>query len=109
MQHKIEVQCLTENVPEHIEENTSLSLFRVVQESLRNVVKHSHARHVKVELSYQSDTLRLHVSDDGVGFDPENIRLKHGLGLISMRERLRSVDGRFAIWSNHPWGRRWKP
>ncbi len=99
VQHKIEVQCLTENVPEHIEENTSLSLFRVVQESLRNVVKHSHARHVKVELSYQSDTLRLHVSDDGVGFDPENIRLKHGLGLISMRERLRSVDGRFAIWS----------
>ncbi len=98
-QHKIEVECVVRNLPESIEKNTSLSLFRVVQESLRNVVKHSRARHVKVELICQSNVLQLRVSDDGIGFNPEDIRRKHGLGLISMRERLLSVAGEFSIWS----------
>jgi PAS domain S-box-containing protein len=99
LQYKIEVECLAENLPEDIEENTSLNLFRVVQESLRNVVKHGRARHVKVELTCQSSTLNLRVSDDGVGFSPEDRREKHGLGLISMRERLRSLGGELSIWS----------
>jgi PAS domain S-box-containing protein len=99
VQHKIEVECLAANLPEDIDENASLSLFRVVQESLRNVTKHSHARHVKVELTCQSSALNVRVSDDGVGFSPEDRREKHGLGFISMRERLRSVGGEFSIWS----------
>lgn len=99
VQHKIEVECLVRDLPEGLEETTSLNLFRVAQESLRNVVKHGHARHVKVELVHQSGVVRLRVSDDGVGFNPEDVREKHGLGLISMRERLRSVGGEFSIWS----------
>lgn len=98
-QHKIEVECIVNDLPGTLEEDVSLNLFRVVQESLRNVVKHSHAHHVKVELTWQSSALRLRVSDDGVGFDPENERIDHGLGLISMRERLRSVGGKFSICS----------
>jgi PAS domain S-box-containing protein len=98
-QHKIEVECVVRDLPGNLEENKSLNVFRVVQESLRNVVKHSHARHVKVELTCQSSMVQLRVSDDGVGFNPEDVRHKHGLGLVSMRERLRSVDGEFSIWS----------
>ncbi len=98
-QHKIEVECIANDLPGNLEEDVSLNLFRVVQESLRNVVKHSHANHVKVELTWQSSALRLRVSDNGVGFDPENEKVDHGLGLISMRERLRSVGGKFSIWS----------
>jgi len=52
-----------------------------------------------VELSCQSNMVRLRVSDDGVGFNPEHVRGTHGLGLISMRERLRAVGGEFSIWS----------
>jgi signal transduction histidine kinase len=98
-QHKIEVECVVRDLPQDLEETASLSLFRIVQESLRNVVKHSHARHVKVQLTRQLTMVRLLVSDDGVGFNPEDVRHKHGLGLVSMRERLRSVDGEFLIWS----------
>jgi signal transduction histidine kinase len=98
-QHKIEVECAVRNLPRDIEENTSLSLFRTVQESLRNVAKHSQARHVKVELTCQATIVQLRVSDDGVGFNPDEARHKHGLGLVSMRERLRSVGGEFSIWS----------
>jgi signal transduction histidine kinase len=54
---------------------------------------------VKVELTCQSNVVHLLVSDDGVGFDPEERRADHGLGLVSMRERLRSVGGEFSIWS----------
>jgi PAS domain S-box-containing protein len=98
-QYKIEIDCAVSGLPENLDENVSLNLFRTVQESLRNVVKHSHARHVKVELTCQSGMVHLHVSDDGVGFNPDAPRLNHGLGLVSMRERLRSVGGSFSIWS----------
>ena len=98
-QHKIEVECVVRDLPRDLEETASLSLFRTVQESLRNVVKHSQARHVKVQLTCQSTVVRLLVSDDGVGFNPQYASSNHGLGLVSMRERLRSAGGEFSIWS----------
>jgi signal transduction histidine kinase len=98
-QHKIEVEFVVRDLPEHFEENVSLNLFRVVQESLRNAVKHSHAHHVNVELTCQASVVHLRVSDDGVGFNPEDSKIHHGLGLVSMRERLRSVGGEFSLWS----------
>jgi PAS domain S-box-containing protein len=97
--HRIEIECTVKDLPEDLEENVSLNLFRTVQESLRNVFKHSQAHHVKVELSCESNVVQLRVSDDGIGFNPEHIGSTHGLGLISMQERLRSVGGEFSIWS----------
>lgn len=98
-QHKIEVDCIVSGLPENLDENISLNLFRTVQESLRNAVKHSQARHVKVDLTSQSGMVHLRVSDDGVGFNPDVPQPNYGLGLVSMRERLRSIGGDFAIWS----------
>jgi len=98
-QHKFEVDCVVRELPPDLEEGISLSLFRTVQESLRNVVKHSRARHVKVAMTHQSSVVELTISDDGIGFDPELARNSHGLGLVSMRERLRSVSGELSIWS----------
>jgi PAS domain S-box-containing protein len=98
-QHKIKIECMVQDLPKDLEDNTSLSLFRTAQESLRNVVKHSQAHHVKVEMTCQANVVQLRVSDDGNGFNPEGPRSTHGLGLVSMRERLRSVGGDFSIWS----------
>jgi PAS domain S-box-containing protein len=98
-QHKVKIECVVQDLPKDLEENISLSLFRTAQESLRNAVKHGQARHVKVEMTCQSSVVQLRISDDGNGFDPENVHHKHGLGLVSMRERLRSVGGEFSIWS----------
>jgi PAS domain S-box-containing protein len=97
-QHKIDVECVARDLPHNLDESVSLSLFRTVQESLRNVGRHSHARHAKVELTVLSTTVRLRVSDDGIGFDSSHTN-NHGLGLVSMQERLRSVGGKFSIWS----------
>lgn len=98
-QHTIQVECQVRDVPRELDENVSLSLFRTVQESLRNVVRHSRAKQAKVELAGESGLVRLRVSDDGIGFNPEDSRSRRGLGLVSMRERLRSVGGEFSIWS----------
>jgi signal transduction histidine kinase len=98
-QHLMDVECNVQGLPGDLDEAVSLSLFRTVQESLRNVARHSHARDVKVDLVHKSGVIRLRVSDDGVGFDPQRPENPLGLGLVSMRERLRSVGGQFSVWS----------
>jgi two-component system, NarL family, sensor histidine kinase UhpB len=65
----------------------------VLQEALSNAVKHSGARHCNVTLQGLSDTLTLEVVDDGRGFDAAATWRARGLGLISMRERLKLVRG----------------
>ena len=69
-QHRIGVECVLQDLPQELDENVSLSLFRVVQESLRNVAKHSRSHHATVRLTYRSGMIQLFISDDGVGFDP---------------------------------------
>jgi signal transduction histidine kinase len=80
----------------------SLCLYRVAQEALQNVVKHSRSKRAWVELTGSEDDVRLCIWDEGVGFDVRS--RKNGLGLVSMRERLRLVGGRIAISSRHPSG-----
>jgi len=75
-----------------LDEEVALTLFRTIQEGLHNVVKHSRAQHVRVELSTDDREIHICLSDDGVGFETEGDR-NGGLGLISMRERLRLIGG----------------
>jgi PAS domain S-box-containing protein len=86
-------------VPDGIPEHVALCLYRIVQEALGNIIKHSGARHATVELTGPSDSVCLRVIDDGDGFDPNLTDGKGGLGLVSMRERLRLVGGELAIHS----------
>jgi PAS domain S-box-containing protein len=87
--------CLTCKLPEE----ASLCLFRVAQEAIRNVHKHSGCREAFVELDEISGSLRLRVSDRGTGFDPSLAENSQGLGLLSMEERLRSMGGELFLHS----------
>ena len=71
----------------------ALCLYRIVQEALRNVIKHSGAKSARIEITRMESELCLHISDDGIEFDPESARTRRRLDLLSMRERLRQVDG----------------
>ena len=86
--------------------DVTLCLYRVTQEALRNAVKHSGAENVEVELAQRNGDIRLSVADAGVGFNPDSGRGKSGLGLMSMRERLRLVGGRLKIDSEPSKGTR---
>jgi len=94
----IAVQLALERV-EFVSAAVSLALYRVAQEALHNIEKHSHARHVTIELSRTSGTLALRITDDGIGFDAGQVPAA-GLGIDSMEERLRSVGGTLQIKSS---------
>ena len=72
------------------------ALYRITQEALANVARHSHARRVDLSLVYNGDSVQLSVSDDGCGFDTS---MKHGMGLRSIRERAGSIRGTVQIQS----------
>jgi PAS domain S-box-containing protein len=95
--HGLGVEFAAEQVPSPVPAGTALCLYRIAQEALRNVIKHSGARHARVELRGGPDAVCLSVVDDGCGFDPDSPAGKGGLGLVSMRERLRLVGGAIAI------------
>jgi PAS domain S-box-containing protein len=75
-----------------IPSDVSLCLYRVVQESLRNIARHSGTKHADLELSRSGEFIQLRVADQGVGFDPL-ISGRRGLGLISMEERVKFLQG----------------
>lgn len=79
-----------------------ITLFRITQEALTNVIKHSAANHAKVILFYLPDGVQLEVSDDGVGFDQAVMQstARPSWGLIGMQERATLLGGMFEIKSN---------
>jgi PAS domain S-box-containing protein len=98
-QKKVEIDFSHRNVPAGVPKEISLCLFRVLQEALQNAVKHSGVRQVAVELQGTEEEIQLTVSDLGVGFDLHDAINRHGLGLISMRERLHLASGQIFIES----------
>jgi PAS domain S-box-containing protein len=103
-QHNIGTEFQFRQVPPTMDSDASLSLFRVAQESLHNVAKHSRAKRVRMELFGEGGKVVLRVSDDGVGFDPDARRNQTGLGMISMSERIRFVGGTLSVWSKPSMG-----
>jgi PAS domain S-box-containing protein len=95
----VEIDFEHTDVPRSLPQDISLCLFRVLQESLRNAVKHSGAQHFKVELRGMPGAILLLIRDPGAGFDPEAAMKNGGLGLISMRERVGLVKGTISIAS----------
>jgi signal transduction histidine kinase len=98
-QQQVEIDFKTDDLPRPLAPNISLCLFRVLQEALHNSAKHSGVRHVEVRLWGTSDEIHLAVSDSGAGFDSDAAKEGRGLGLISMEERLKLLNGTFSVES----------
>ena len=98
-QQGIEVDFASENVPRGIPGDATLCIFRIAQEALRNVKKHSGANRAVVRLEWAGDRLHLSVSDLGKGFDSNKSSAEHGIGIRSMEERLRLLGGQLEIQS----------
>jgi signal transduction histidine kinase len=81
-----------------LQENQKLALFRIIQEQLNNIVKHSAAEHASIRLYNEGGLISLAISDDGAGFDPEKIR--KGLGFMNIRNRAELLDGLSEIVSS---------
>jgi PAS domain S-box-containing protein len=97
--HEIAIEFESHDVPRVLPDDAALCLYRITQEALQNAIKHSGATGAKVELAANERELRLTVTDDGHGFDPEAAEARGSLGIVSMRERARMVRGRISVQS----------
>jgi len=95
--HKVEISFHSENIPPGLSREVSLCLYRILQEALQNALKHSGSQHVRVLLNGGTNEIELAVHDVGNGFEPEQAFKKCGIGLSSMRERLKLVNGKFSV------------
>ena len=96
--HDLHIGFESGPIPDPIPYEAALCLFRVAQEALRNVVKHSAARDAYVRLGHANGMLKLRIADSGRGFSSGARR--DGLGLVSMRERVNFLGGQIAVQSN---------
>jgi len=94
---RVEIDFQSHDMPAALPTDLSLPLFRVLQEAVRNAVKHSGVKSFEVKLWGSAEDIQLTVSDLGVGFDSEATTKGTGLGLTSMQERLRLVGGELSI------------
>jgi len=95
----VEIDFSSEDVPAHVHPDVALCLFRIVQEALQNLRKHSGATKAQVNLRKVGNLMVLSVQDEGKGFDAKHVNYKAGLGIGSMEGRARLVGGHFDIHS----------
>ncbi|NAX21185.1 cache domain-containing protein [Vibrio sp. V39_P1S14PM300] len=100
----IEIDIHFETQDQRLKSEVATTLYRVVQESLNNVEKHSSATKVSVILQQLGSLLQLMVRDDGVGFNPNDVLARRGIGLRNMRERVEFIGGEFDIISEPGFG-----
>jgi signal transduction histidine kinase len=99
VQQGVEVDFVSDNIPRFVHRDVALCVFRIVQEGLRNLKKHSGAPKAQVRLRGATDKLLVSVSDEGIGFDMRELGKREGLGIHSMKERVYLLGGRFEIHS----------
>ncbi|MCM2254554.1 MAG: HAMP domain-containing protein [Vicinamibacteria bacterium] len=106
----VAVRCEIEELPERLPPETESAVFRIAQEAMANVLRHSGADSVLIQMGPENGMLRLEIEDDGQGFDPASIEKPgpdgRGLGLLGLHERAELLGGRATIQSSPGTGTR---
>lgn len=111
-QQGVRINFTHRNVPRSVPSDVALCVFRIVQEGLRNVKKHSRSTNAEVRLDQVAGEIHVSIFDHGNGFDGQNGSLHTGFGIRNMEERLRLLKGRLRIQSQPSQGTRidvWVP
>jgi signal transduction histidine kinase len=91
-----------------LDDASKITIFRIIQECLNNIIKHSGATHVNIHLYYEAKQVRISVFDNGTGFDPDQVRQRHAsrpsLGLAGMEERAALLNGSVSVQSRPGYG-----
>jgi signal transduction histidine kinase len=99
----ITIQLKTHNVDGRFSEDVETALYRIIQEALTNISRHSEASHVHLNLSCQDSNISATIEDNGIGFEVDQILTfaseGKGVGLVAIQERVAALDGRFDIHS----------
>ena len=88
-----------ESIDDSIDKNESLNLYRFVQESINNIIKHADAKAVSISIEEVSNTINVVINDNGNGFDTNDAQKRNSLGLKTLKERIRILNGKLIIKS----------
>jgi signal transduction histidine kinase len=94
---ELPVELAISGRPSRLPPATSASLYRIVQEGLGNIFRHARASSVEVALTFEDGTVRLSISDDGVGLDEETAAVRAGHGMENLRRRVEELRGTLGV------------
>lgn len=95
----IHIQFNVSGNAESVKGNLATGLYRILQEALSNSLRHAKANKIVIHLEQREDKINLNITDDGIGFNADEIKVNKTLGLLGMKERILMMDGEFKILS----------
>jgi hypothetical protein len=103
--NKITINVIDHGLDERLENSLELTIFRIIQELITNVIKHAHATEANIHITNHEDSLNIMIEDNGKGFNPNQItKTKKGMGISSIDKRVTYLDGSMTIESEHNQG-----
>jgi len=105
-ERKTEIPGIFRTDTDHLNLNpqAQIAVFRIFQEALTNIARHSQASHFTVDIDSNADPIVITIKDDGIGFDPKSLSNVHSLGIIGMKERSNLIGAQFSIYNRHSGG-----
>ncbi len=104
----VAITCLEAGKHQSLDKDQELLIYRIVQETVNNALRHAHPTHIEVNLQWNERSLALQVKDDGVGFDfpatNNKIDGRHGLGLYNLENRVNLLNANLSFMKNNPTG-----
>lgn len=98
--NQIQIQVHDHGLQKRLENSLELTLFRIIQELITNIIKHAHASEATIHLTNHDDVLNIMVEDNGIGFNPKHLSSKtHGMGINSIDKRIDHLNGTMTIES----------
>jgi signal transduction histidine kinase len=97
--NNLQIEFHAFDLQDRLDEAVEITIYRMVQETLNNIIKHAKAEEVIVQLSKQDDSISITVEDDGIGFNVSQARAKGGMGMRNLDSRVKYLDGKLDIVS----------
>jgi signal transduction histidine kinase len=94
---KIKIEVIDFGLDKRLENSLEITVFRIIQELLTNIMKHAEAKNATINISLYDDTLNIIIEDNGKGFDIKKVNLKDGMGISSIKTRINHLNGAFNV------------
>ncbi len=94
---KLNIEVISFGLNKSLDNSLEISVFRIIQELVTNVIKHANANNATINISQYENNLNIIIEDDGVGFNIKTVDLKNGMGISSIKTRIEHLNGSFNI------------